>query len=253
VPGKRPLTERGLYDATCDPDVIRPWWSRWPDANIAIPTGKVHVLDIDGLEGSETIRALVHEHGRPVRGPTAHTPNDGWHCYFRRPTRTVGNRAGFAPGLDWRGERGYVIAPPSVGANGRSYTWARDLDVPLPEVPGWLLDLLDPPRPSVLARRAIAGDVACGSAYATAALESECTNVAAAPVGMRNDALNRAAFNLGTLVGAGLLDMDAVITALYDAARRAGLTEREIVGRGSNGTLMSGLRAGLDHPRQVTR
>ena len=154
--GKRPLTEHGLDDATSDPDVIRRWWSRWPDANIGIRTGVTFdVLDLDGADGSDTMRALVAEHGRPPRGPASHTPRDGWHVFFRTPARPVGNRARFIDSCDWRGERGYIIAPPSVGANGVPYTWARDLDVPLPDVPAWLLDLLHPPRPSLPARRAV--------------------------------------------------------------------------------------------------
>jgi len=30
---------RGVYDATCDPDVLRQWWARWPDANIGVAAG----------------------------------------------------------------------------------------------------------------------------------------------------------------------------------------------------------------------
>ena len=37
--GKHPRTEHGLLDATTDPDRIRSWWARWPDANVGIPTG----------------------------------------------------------------------------------------------------------------------------------------------------------------------------------------------------------------------
>jgi Bifunctional DNA primase/polymerase, N-terminal len=248
--GKRPLVEHGLHDASSDPDVIRAWWSRWPTANIGLRTGVAfHVLDIDEPDGGDTMRALVTEHGRPRRGPTAHTPSGGWHVYFWPPARTVGNRARFVDGCDWRGERGYVVAPPSIGADCYPYVWARTLDVPLPDVPDWLLDLLDPPRPSMPVRRAVTR----GSRYAEAALEAEVRAVADASV-CRNDRLNQAAFNLGTLVGAGLLEVDAVIDALYHAARSAGLTEREICGgRGDNGTLMSGLRAGFNHPREVTR
>jgi len=244
--GKRPLTDRGFKDATTDADVVRAWWSRWPNANIGVPTGDstFHCLDIDEPDGGDTIRALVTEHGRPRRGPTAHTPSDGWHVYFRAPTRKVGNRARFVAGCDWRGRGGYVIVPPSVGPNGNPYSWARGLDVPLPDVPEWLLDLLDPPRPSAPARRAVTR----GSHYAETALDAEVSDVVNAPVGCRNDTLNRASFNVFTLVGAGLLDMDATLEELYAAGRRAGLTDKE-----TNATIASGMRAGLAHPREVKR
>jgi hypothetical protein len=243
--GKRPLTDRGFKDATTDPAVVRWWWSKWPTANIAIPTGDstFHCLDIDDIE---TMRAVVHEHGRPPRGPTVHTPSgeDSWHCYFAAPSRPVGNRARFVDGCDWRGNGGYVIVPPSVGANGKRYVWGRDLDVPLSPVPDWLLDLHDPPRPSMPARRAVAR----GSHYAEAALDAEVRDVANAPVGCRNDTLNRASFNVFTLVAAGLLDLDATLEELYAAGRRAGLTDKETAA-----TIASGMRAGLVHPREVKR
>jgi Bifunctional DNA primase/polymerase, N-terminal len=245
--GKRPLVEHGLHGATTDPELIREWWSQWPTANIGIRTGagSFHVLDVDGPEGVETIRALGAEHGRPVRGPTVRTSTGSWHYYFRAPRRTVGNRARFVDGCDWRGERGYVIVPPSIGSNGVPYEWVRDLEVPLPDVPRWLLDLLLPMRPSVQTRQVI---VRGSSAYANKAAELECFRVAGAAVGTRNDALNRAAFNIGTLVGAGLLDESVATHSLYTAAQRAGLPDKETIA-----TIESGLRAGVAHPREVKR
>ena len=49
--GKTPLTNHGFKDASTDPEQIRAWWTRWPDANIGITTGKASgfwVLDLDG-------------------------------------------------------------------------------------------------------------------------------------------------------------------------------------------------------------
>jgi hypothetical protein len=39
-PGKHPPTRRGHKEATTDPARILQWWSRWPDANIGILTGR---------------------------------------------------------------------------------------------------------------------------------------------------------------------------------------------------------------------
>jgi len=50
--GKRPLTAEGFLEATTDEARIRGWWSRWPNANVAIPTGErsgLLVLDVDAL------------------------------------------------------------------------------------------------------------------------------------------------------------------------------------------------------------
>jgi Bifunctional DNA primase/polymerase, N-terminal len=53
-PAKHPRTSHGLKDATTDQRQIRTWWTRWPNANVAIATGATSgfvVLDADGPEG----------------------------------------------------------------------------------------------------------------------------------------------------------------------------------------------------------
>jgi len=67
-----------------------------------------------------------------------------------------------------------------------------------------------------------------GGGYGPAALAAESARVRATPPGGRgrkgrNDALNRAAFKLGQLVHAGLLDHAVVFAELLDAAASAGL------------------------------
>jgi len=79
--------------------------------------------------------------------------------------------------------------------------------------------------------------------YGRAALVAESDRVASAPVGTRNDTLNRAAFALGRLVGAGLLDPGDVVRELDAAARRAGLGRAEV-----RRTIRSGLTAGRRSP-----
>lgn len=85
-----------------------------------------------------------------------------------------------------------------------------------------------------------------GGSYCENALYAECERVAAARQGKRNDTLNRAAFALGQLVGAGALDPSETVDALLGAAARCGLGERE-----ARNTVASGVRAGLAYPRQV--
>jgi putative DNA primase/helicase len=94
--------------------------------------------------------------------------------------------------------------------------------------------------------KASGGDEARVRAYARSALEKELARVALAPTGERNTALNRAAFSLGTLVGAGLLLRQEVEQSLSAEALRAGLTEAE-----TKATVRSGLDAGAARPRQV--
>jgi len=69
--------------------------------------------------------------------------------------------------------------------------------------------------------------------------------VATAPTGRRNATLNRAAFNLGQLVAAGLVDVDQVRVVLLAAALEAGNPEAK-----ARATIESGLRGGAAKPRR---
>lgn len=120
VEGKRPLTRRGFLDASSDPEQVAAWWSRTPDANISIPTGAasgVVVVDVD-VHGPHDGRAaferaseagLVDGAGLLVR-----TPTGGAHVYFPA-TQGREQRSWQAAdvGVDFRGDGGYIIAPPS--------------------------------------------------------------------------------------------------------------------------------------------
>ena len=74
--------------------------------------------------------------------------------------------------------------------------------------------------------------------------------VRAAPSGSCNDTLNRAAFNLGQLVAAGLLDADQVREVLLAAALAAPATGHADRQRKAKATITSGLRGGAAKPRQ---
>jgi hypothetical protein len=248
--GKRPLgrlVPNGLKNATEDEDTVRRLGREAPDANVGVVTGVYSdALDVDNASGWQSLARLVEENGCLPPGPVVMTPGDGAH-YFFAPTG-IGNRAGFAPGLDWRGTGGYVVGAGSVHPNGGVYEWAVSPDeASLEPAPAWLVELLTKtasfPQDSGPPREGVRRD---GSPYGRRALESEVGRVALAPEGQRNDQLNRSAHALGQLVGAGVLDVDDVIDALLVAASRAGLSESE-----ARATIASGLRAGLANPRRV--
>ena len=159
----------------------------------------------------------------------------------------MGNRRGDLPaGVDVRGVGGYVVLPPSVHPSGGRYTWLDDGE-PAP-LPYFILELLRSDKWPV-ERRIVADSNgkhprANGSAYARRAFEDEVAAVRAAPVGARNETLNRAAFNLGQLVAGGELEQAEVEAALMDAAKAAGLPERE-----ARKTIASGMSAGEREPR----
>lgn len=233
----------GLYDAGTDAERIAAWWGGRSRANIGLRTGVAFdVLDVDVKEanGMATLAALLDEHGCLPPGPSVSTPSGGLHFYFR-PTGH-GNAAGFLPGLDWRGQGGYVVAPPSK-VDGKPYEWGVGPSVGLSDAPTWLVALLRPARaltaPRGIVRRS-------SSAYARRALEAEVGRLSMAPVGDRNHQLNRSAFSLGQLVAAGALDVREVVEALAATAGRIGLEAGEIAA-----TIQSGLNRGMAQPRRL--
>ena len=143
--GKRPLTESGFKDATTEDTRIITWWERWPSANVGLATGgPFDVLDLDGDEGRENFKREVP--GYVHRGPVVQTGR-GYHLYFQSGAgRNSSNRI---PKVDFRGDGGYVVAPPSVHETGTPYTWmeGRGPNLPLPPPPEWLGRIARPEGP----------------------------------------------------------------------------------------------------------
>jgi hypothetical protein len=237
---KIPLTTHGLDDATRDALTIETWWARWPEANVGIRTGPIVVIDEDRAGALQELAATLG-HELP-RTRTART-GVGRHYYFTQPNGfRVRNTAGkLAPGIDTRGDGGYVVAPPSVHPSGAAYEWEDESD-PAP-LPHWIADLLrpEPPTRSTLSPPAVNFGT---TPYGQKALEDETQAVATAPEGTRNDRLNTAAFNLGQLVAGGELTVFDARQALEDAAHACGLPARE-----AEQTIKSGLGAGILEPR----
>ncbi len=135
--GKRPLTRQGFKDATTDPGEIRGWWRRWPNANVAISTGphSFDALDIDGPEGEQSLTELEARHDELPAGPRQITGR-GRQLFFRGGT--LGVSVGRLPGIDTRGDGGYVVAAPSIHPDGPTYVM-EDEDEAIPEPPEWLV------------------------------------------------------------------------------------------------------------------
>src|SRR3974390_3264813 len=149
---KRPATANGLKDATTDLDKIRQWWRQEPQFNLAIATGAVSGLfvdDIDGLDAEVELRRLEAEHGEIPSKIEAITAR-GRHVYFRSPEIPVRNSVSkIAPGIDVRGDGGYVLAPPSIHPTGRRYEWSVDCASALAEGTAWLIDKVSLPANGV--------------------------------------------------------------------------------------------------------
>ncbi len=184
-PGKHPRIPNGHVGATTDPGRIRRWWSRWPAANIGIPTGErsgLLVLDIDE-HGFTSLDALEDEHGPLPETLTVRTGGGGMHVYFKYPPGSgIRNSAGkVGLGLDVRGEGGYVVAPPSRTDKG-PYAFLDRL--PRTEPPEWLPEAARAPH------RAAGGEDGAG-AGTVGGLDGE-----PIPKGERGDTLFRIACSL---------------------------------------------------------
>jgi hypothetical protein len=83
------------------------------------------VIDCDTREGYEAIQKLLPD---ALLYPIARTPRGGWHLWFIYPAGskiTIGTH--ILPGVDFRGEGGFVVAPPSINGKGKGYTWQEGL------------------------------------------------------------------------------------------------------------------------------
>jgi Bifunctional DNA primase/polymerase, N-terminal/Primase C terminal 1 (PriCT-1) len=142
--GKQPATAHGCLDATVDADVIRRWWCEQPAFNVAFATGpasKTFVVDVDGLDAEFELRRLEADHGELPPSVEVITAR-GHHIWFQYPPdRPVKNTAGrIAPGIDTRGDGGYVLTPPSVHPSGRAYVWSVDSTNAIAAAPAWLVE-----------------------------------------------------------------------------------------------------------------
>lgn len=264
---KRPLVATGFKAATTDAQTIEQWWSHWPAAMIGVPTGEasgIAVVDVD-VHGEVNAMPWYEEHKASfVDAPIVTTPSGGLHIYFIADG-TKNSASKIARGVDTRGDGGYVCVPPSVTTEGTYYGWHNPIDLfPPRRMPAWVAEKLAAREPAkepaeisapVPDNRTIPADLpvmGTGNGhdrYAQTALENECRQLATCPQGGRNHALNRAAFSLGTLVGAGVLDRDVVIGRLFAAAASCGLVNAD--GRESVlATISSGLKGGIAQPRQ---
>ncbi|MFG1350115.1 DUF3987 domain-containing protein [Xanthobacter autotrophicus] len=258
---KAPLTDHGHRDATTIVPIIRAWWQRWPQAMVGLPTGTasgVWVLDLDvdpekRLDGGAALDQLEATHGRLPNCPCAETPRCGTHLFFRfDPDRPVKNSVGkVAPGIDVRGDGGYVVLAPSVRSDGRSYQWLSVpfADTDFPDAPDWLYRLIERPKPEPASAPSPAIRLLPDTldprrlAYARSALDREAKAVASAAEGGRNHRLNVAAHNCATYAAAGFLDEGEAREALLAAALECGLSVPE-----ARRTITSGMKAGLAKP-----
>jgi hypothetical protein len=255
--GKIPLTGHGHHDATTDPDRIREWWSRVRQANVATPTGLIHLPD-DTVGGIDVLDVDVRPDGhgwhafhqarqagltdgwiRAVR-----TPSGGLHLHYlgtEQRNGSVRNRH-----IDFRATGGYVLLPGSL-AQCKAYT-ARYHVMATSDRPGRPLDwaavtrLLDPPvtrphAPRAASRAPVAEFVDRLAAHVTRQSEGNRNN---ALYWAACRAIDHGATELQPLIEAGIavgLDQRAAAATVRSAHRTAGRPSPHTTGRVAVGVL----------------
>lgn len=153
--GKIPLLKDWQNRASNDPETIRQWWKKWPNANIGILTEGFLVADVDGQKNYWPFDKEKHESLANV--PKQATPRGGCHYAFRVPPgKSYRNTASaLADKVDTRANGGFIVAAPSIvkseeNPEGAAYEWFDKsnslLTTPvadLPYPPDWLIEKLD--------------------------------------------------------------------------------------------------------------
>jgi len=232
--------------------------------NLGLRTGKVSgviVIDDDSPDGSASTALNLPKTVSVITGSGKR------HFYFQAPADiSIGNSVKtLADGIDVRGDGGQVVFVGSIHpATKKPYAWAPGLspeEVEIAALPDDLLAKLRTPPKAKTKSKPTLKIVTDGehpaptepsdhgkriAAYVNKALEGETDRVLASVEGARNDTLNKSAFALGQLVGAGVLDQERARAALHTAAISIGLSDAE-----ADGTIGSGLQAGACDPRDL--
>lgn len=270
--GKAPIGD-GWGVEKPDADSLRAKWARYPDASVGLllgPRGGVVDLEIDDPEtGEDSLLAMLGGEVIETAGWTSHR---GGHLLFEWDDRlSEFDKAKYSdlpgyPGLEIRlgggPKQSQSVCPPSptttkdddgktialaprqwngVGTIARlpAAFYSNMRAAIAAKAPQWQQE-----RPTPPPRR---DDASAVDRYVQAAVVREAENVEGAGEGKRNDTLNVAGFNLGQLVGAGVLARSTAEDALMVAARNAGLSHAESIA-----TIASGINSGIAKPRDMS-
>lgn len=235
-------TCHGFYAATVEQRCIVRWFTEHPDWQLGIRTGALSnlvVLDVDQHAGGRESLGLLEERVGVLPGTVVQLSGSGTsaHLLYAHPGCPVSNSAGqLGPGLDVRGDGGYIVAAPTRHPRtGRPYEWLNGVwDAPLPVWPG-VLRPVERVRPVVAQPPPTAAFLTPQGSPARR-LAGLVQTVMDAYEGTRNARLHWSACRAGEMVAAGLLPLEVAVDALLLAAEAVGLDAAE-----SRATVRSGL------------
>lgn len=230
---KVPLLKGWQEAATDNVEQIELWRNLYRDklTFFGIPCGPVNnilVLDIDVKSGGfETVQKL----GLVIPDTfSQRTLSGGIHYIFQYPKdgKHYGNRVGFKPGLDIRGEGGWIAF------YGKECDWTKPILPP----PDWLCEA---------ALRAsydhTGSTVKVSPEIAEKLINDSLEAIRQAPEGESNNVLNTEAFKLGQLVASDSITREYAEAALFRAAKERGKPDYE-----ARATIESGLNGGVKKP-----
>jgi putative DNA primase/helicase len=275
---KKPLIKGWRTKATTDSKVIKQWATIFPKAVFAIELEKAGLVIIDcdrhsdDVDGCKAFKELVDSNGGGFQNvPLTGTSGGGWHVFLKQPKVPIRCpvKTGLPAGVEVKGAGGNIVVPGSVRPDGvvwRPITTHGRPTLPdaycngLAVIPPWLEKRARkveprerPTKPRSEPKSSRSASKKRGHAYAKAALDGRCREIAGMPASSgRNKALNAAAFSLGRMVACQWIEASKVKAALLDAAARCGLVKDD----GANAvraTIASGLKAGVKQPHDDLR
>jgi hypothetical protein len=221
---KVPTCPSGFKAATRESASVRELWRRYPGALVGVRTGAesgFDVLDLD-VKHPEARAWWVEKRQRLPETRTHRTKSGGLHLILEHATDVRCSAGRIAPGVDTRGDGGYIVWWPAAG-----YPVLSDL--PLAPWPMWLVAMLRPPTSCRSKMTMIVPDDHGVGGLVRA--------IVTAPVGSRNNVLFWASCRMAQRVRSKLLDPVTALVILIESARRAGISDTE-----ARRTALSGLR-----------
>ena len=146
VIGKHPLIKFADHPALTTSE-INYYWSKYPDANIALRTIDFFVVDIDtkkahGKDGLASAKKLI-QNKTLISTLEQQTASGGRQLFYLKPNeRGLKQVIGLRPGIDIKANpNNYVVVPPSTTSKGQ-YRWI-DSNTPMNEPTNELIQLIN--------------------------------------------------------------------------------------------------------------
>jgi hypothetical protein len=230
-------------EATKDENKIREWWTKWPDALIALPCKQNHLFLIDAgrhtaeQDGIAEFDKLCEGRDEPMpQHPFTITDYEGQHHIFAMPDPPVATRI-IGTGIETRGYKpensgGYFIAAGSLMPDGRRWGKLKGTpslinDGPPPLPPHWLIELCRPQQkqeaePVVIPFKPSGKNE---EAYALSTLNRVASELSAQREGYRDNSLVSVAGTMGRMMKAGWIGYSTIEGRLVDACKNNGLLQ----------------------------